>query len=75
MSERENYMTESRGTMLRGWVLAQMMRGAGLAAAVVLAVAIVIWAIYGVGLLLPEESRETPAPMGALEMPVLVDLA
>jgi hypothetical protein len=75
MSERENYMTESRGAMLRGWVLAQMMRGAGLAAVVVLAVAVVIWAIYGIGLLLPEGSRETPAPMGAIDVPVLSDLA
>jgi acyl-CoA hydrolase len=74
-SERETYMTESRGQMLRGWVLAQMMRGAGLAAAVVFGVALVIWAIYGIGLLLPAENRETPAPMGALEMPVQPELA
>jgi Na+/H+ antiporter NhaC len=74
-SERENYMMESRSEMLRGWVLAQMMRGAGYAAVVVLGVALVIWAIYGVGLLLPAESRETPPPMGALEMPAKPDLA
>jgi hypothetical protein len=75
MSERENYMSEDRAQMLRGWVLAQMLRGAGWAASAVLGVALVIWVIYGIGLLLPAESRDTPPPMGALEMPVQPDLA
>jgi hypothetical protein len=75
MSERENYMTEGRGQMLRGWVLAQMMRGAGLAAALVIGVYLVVLVIYGVGLLLPEGARETPAPMGALVLPATDHLA
>jgi hypothetical protein len=75
MTERENYMDEGRGSMLRGWVLAQMMRGAGLAAVAVIGVYLLILVIYAVGLFLPAESRETPAPMGALSMPVTDHLA
>ncbi len=75
MAEREPYMTEGRTQMLRGWVLAQMLRGAGWAAMVVVGVVVTIWIIYGIGLLLPEQSRETPAPMGALVLPAADDLA
>jgi Intrinsic membrane protein PufX len=66
MSEKPYYAEDSHGRMLRAWVLGQMMRGAGLAAVFVLVLGLGLYALYGIGLLLPAESRETPAPMGAV---------
>jgi hypothetical protein len=58
--------------MLRSWVLGQMMRGAGYAALVVFGIGFLLYAIYLVGLLLPEESKQAPAPMpqSHLEQPL-----
>jgi hypothetical protein len=39
-----------------------MMKGAGMAAAFVLAIGLVLGVIYSIGLLLPEESRGAPDP-------------
>ena len=70
-----DYFEESKQTSLVYWGLGHMLRGAGYAAAFVIAIVLLIWAIYLVGLLLPEESRQTPDPMAALEMPLVADLA
>ena len=66
MSDKPYYEEDSHGRMLRGWVLSQMMRGAGLAGVFVLVLGLGLYALYGLGHLLPAESRETPAPMGAV---------
>jgi hypothetical protein len=67
MTMADDYFQTSRRTNLTAWITGEMLRGAGWAAAFVIAVGLVLWAIYGVGLLLPAESRETPDPMAALQ--------
>jgi Intrinsic membrane protein PufX len=72
MNDDLHYLTLSRKQMLYSWGLSQMLRGAGIAAALVLVLAFALYALYGVGLLLPAESRETPAPMGAVAPTAIV---
>jgi hypothetical protein len=69
----DNYFDEGRAAMLRSWVLGQMLRGAGFAAILVFGIGLLLYAIYLVGLLLPEESKQAPAPMpqSHLEQPHL----
>jgi Intrinsic membrane protein PufX len=64
----DDYFQTSRRTNLTAWVSLEMLRGAGWAAAFLIAIGLVLWAIYGVGLLLPAESRETPDPMASIQM-------
>ncbi|WP_374427772.1 RC-LH1 core complex protein PufX [Tabrizicola sp.] len=66
-----DYFSETKQTSLVFWSLGQMLKGAAYAAAFLIAIVLFVWAIYLVGLLLPEESRQTPDPMAALEAPVL----
>jgi Intrinsic membrane protein PufX len=68
-----DYFNESKQTSLVFWSLGQMLKGAGYAAAFVIAIGLTLWAIYLIGLLLPLESRQTPSPYGALEMPVVAE--
>lgn len=63
MSDND-YIKQSRGTMLRSWVLSEMLRGAGYAALVLFGIGVFIYAIYLLGLLLPEESKQAPSPFG-----------
>jgi len=58
-----DYVKLSQGAQLRNWILSEMLRGAGYAALVVVGIGLVIWAIYLVGLLLPEDSKNAPPPM------------
>jgi Intrinsic membrane protein PufX len=74
MSDDLHYINISRKQVLYTWILAQMARGAGWAAAFVIVLGLVLWAIYGVGLLLPAETRETPAPMGAVAVPLTTEV-
>ena len=68
----DDYFNEGRTANIAFWGLGQMLKGAGLAAAFVVSIGLVMWAIYGVGPLLPEESRQTPDPMprSSLEQPL-----
>ena len=68
-----DYTQESRQTQLVFWSLGQMLKGAGLAAAFLVGVSLVVGAIYLIGLLLPEESRQTPSPYGALKLPFVAE--
>ncbi len=58
------YYDVSHAQMLRSWVLSQMLRGAFYALLFVSAIGFALWAIYGIGLLLPEASKQAPPPMG-----------
>jgi hypothetical protein len=58
----DEYFREGRTTSLVYWGLGQMMKGAGMAAAFVIAIGLALWVLYAVGLFLPEESRQTPDP-------------
>ncbi len=62
----DDFFRESRTTSLYFWGLGQMMRGMALAAGFLLVIGLILGVIYGVGLLLPEESKQAPAPMGAV---------
>jgi hypothetical protein len=55
------------------WSLGHMLKGAFYAAAFIIAISLFVWAIYLVGLLLPEESRQTPSPYTSLEAPLVVE--
>ena len=61
----KDYIEESRQTTLAFWGLGQMMKGAFYGAVFLVAVGVLMWAVYLIGLLLPEESRQTPSPYGA----------
>jgi Intrinsic membrane protein PufX len=65
------YYHEPNDTIhLRVWALGQMVWGAFLAGAGFLAIVAVLAVIYGLGLLLPEESRQTPSPYGSVVVEV-----
>ena len=61
MSEK-SYFEERPAVMLRSWVLSQMLRGAGYAALFVLAIGFGLYILYGIGLLLPPDSKTAPDP-------------
>ena len=66
------YYEEGPSARLRTWVLGQMMRGAGYAALVLVGTGLFFYALYGLSLLLPEESKQAPDPnLGALEQPLI----
>jgi Intrinsic membrane protein PufX len=58
----DNYLEQKPGTALRSWALYQMLSGAGWAAVFLISVGAVLLAVWGVGLLLPEESKQAPDP-------------
>ena len=58
----DNYLEQKPGPALRSWALYQMLSGAGWAAAFLISVGAVLLAVWGVGLLLPEESKQAPDP-------------
>ncbi len=64
MTDNNDYLRtgDDRNLRLSGEVLMLMLKGAGYAAICCIVVVFGIWALYGVGLLLPEESRDTEDP-------------
>ena len=66
----DDYFNEGRTASLAYWGLGQMLKGAGYAAAFVIAIGLTLTVIWAVGLLLPEESKQAPSPYGALEQPL-----
>lgn len=67
MSEKY-YSEPSEEAALRSWALKQMLKGAAWAALLVFGLGMLLWAIWGLGQLLPDASKEAPSPYGALEM-------
>ncbi|MEW9921760.1 RC-LH1 core complex protein PufX [Marimonas sp. MJW-29] len=70
MSDNNDYLRTGEGDFrLRADVLALMLKGAGYAALFCVAVGFLLWAIYGIGLLLPEQSKEAddPTPFSYIE--------
>ena len=68
MSDEFFFKGESPVIRLRVWALGQMVWGAFLAGAAVFAVGAVLFAIWVVRLMLPEQSKQAPSPYGALEI-------
>ncbi|MEY4696403.1 MAG: hypothetical protein RIT14_831 [Pseudomonadota bacterium] len=60
----DKFLNQKPGTALRSWALYQMLAGAGYAAIFVLAIAAILGGLWGVSLLLPEESKQAPSPYG-----------
>jgi len=75
MSEHPFYQNETQKSRLRTWAFGQMMYGAFLAGAVFVGCILFFTILYGIGLLLPEDARQTPDPMprSSLEQPLTVD--
>jgi hypothetical protein len=75
MSDKPYFHEPNHTIHLRVWALGQMVWGAFLAGVALVAVLAVLAAIYLVGLLLPEESKQAPPPMGAVTIETLIDHA
>jgi hypothetical protein len=73
MSDKPYFHEPNHEIHLRVWALGQMVWGAFLAGAFLIGIGLLVWSIYLVGLLLPEESRQTPSPYGALEAPLVAE--
>ena len=58
----DNFFEQKPGSALRSWALYQMLAGAGWAALFLLSVGAILLAVWGIGLLLPEESKQAPDP-------------
>jgi hypothetical protein len=75
MSDND-FLQQKPGSALRSWALYQMMAGAGWAALFVLSVAALLLAVWGIGLLLPEESKQAPDPnVFLITAPAVTDVA
>lgn len=70
-----DYYSENRTTSLVFWVTGQMAKGMLYALVFVLLMGATYAVIYGVGQLLPEESKQAPSPFGALVIQSPVELA
>lgn len=66
MSDKPYFHEPDHTIHLRVWALGQMVWGAFLAGVFALAIAVVLLAIYGVGLFLPEQSKQAPSPYSAI---------
>ncbi|MEM7470406.1 MAG: RC-LH1 core complex protein PufX [Pseudomonadota bacterium] len=64
MSDNHDYlgMEKDPNLELKASVLILQLKGAGYAAIFCLVAVFAIWALYGIGLLLPEESRDASDP-------------
>jgi hypothetical protein len=63
----DKFFHESNPTSaLRSWVLWQMLRGMGYAALFALAIGLIFGALWAVGQILPEESKQAPSPYSQL---------
>jgi hypothetical protein len=66
ISDKPYYHEPNNTIHLRVWALGQMIWGAFLGAVVLTGIILTIVVIYVIGLFLPEESRQTPSPYGAV---------
>lgn len=57
------YFAQDQRSAVKTFVLSEMMRGAGYAALFILGVLALLFAVWGVGLLLPADSKNAPPPM------------
>lgn len=69
------YYDATPKSQIRSFITMEMLRGAGYAGAVVLMLGLGLWAIYLLGLLLPEDSKLAPPPMPYSQVMPLGDIA
>lgn len=70
----DDYYSESRTTSLVFWATGQMAKGMLYAAVFVIGIGLILWALYGISLLLPEESKQAPSPYSALVIDTQTEL-
>jgi hypothetical protein len=68
MSDEQLYEGQSHIIRLRVWALGQMVWGAFIAGAILVAIGAVLGVIWVISQLLPEQSKQMPSPYGALEI-------
>ena len=68
MVDKLYYQEENPTIHLRVWALGQMIWGAFLAGAFLIAFGVLFYALVFVGSFLPPESKEAPSPYGAIEV-------
>jgi hypothetical protein len=73
MSDKHYFHEEDSTIHLRVWALGQMVWGAFLAGVFLTVLLGILYGIWAIGLLLPEESKQAPDPMGAIFQPLLPD--
>ena len=73
MSDDNFYDTQSPVIRMRVWALGQMVWGAFMAGAVLLAIAVVLLVIVVISHLLPDRSKQMPSPYSALQIERLVE--
>ena len=66
MSDKPYYHEPNQVIHLRVWALGQMVWGAFIAGLILLAIIGSLFAVWGIGLLLPEQSKQAPSPYGAV---------
>ncbi|APE45715.1 hypothetical protein BOO69_19370 (plasmid) [Sulfitobacter alexandrii] len=72
MSDNNDFLRTGSGNFrLRADVTALMLKGAGYAALVCVVVGLCLWLLAALGLLLPEQSRDTPDPTPYSDVPAL----
>jgi hypothetical protein len=71
---RPYYETDRRGAIYN-FVLSEMVRGALYGLVVLGGIVLVLYAIWGLGLLLPEDSKNAPPPMPFSEVQILAPTA
>ena len=72
MSDNNDYLrTGSSDFRLKADVMALMLKGAGYAALVCFVFGLCLWLLASLGMILPEQSRETPDPTPYSHVPVL----
>ncbi|MEI6097206.1 MAG: RC-LH1 core complex protein PufX [Alphaproteobacteria bacterium] len=74
MSDHHYINDQSEVIRLRTWGLGQMVWGAFVAAMVLAVIAGLLLAVWGVSLLLPEQSKQAPSPYASMEIATQIEV-
>ena len=74
MSDQHYIQEQSEVIRLRVWGMGQMIWGAFMAGIFLAVIAGFLLVVWGVSLLLPEQSKQAPSPYGALEIATLIKI-
>lgn len=66
----DKYFEEGQQTRMTFWIMGHMAKGMGLALAFCLAIGLIYAVIWGIGELLPEQSKQMPSPFTQLSVPL-----
>jgi photosynthetic reaction center PufX protein len=74
MSDHHYIHDQSEVIRLRTWGLGQMVWGAFVAAMVLAVIAGLLLVVWGVSLLLPEQSKQAPSPYASMEIATQIEV-